>query len=149
MPLPSLMASMVSIANAGAGFTVDLPAGTQSASKTSTSPITASAGWRFNRDATVDRLQSSWAFLHQWGTPSGGTDGDDYEVRFTKNSGTTPSGSSLNTWLALSATRSVTLSRSSIGSSTCNLTVEIRDVATQTVQDSGTYTITATQDPDF
>ena len=125
-------------------FAVDLPSSTQSASRTVTDPANANAGWQFNVDGTVDRRQGSWSYNHDWGTPTGGTPGTDYEIKCAVNSGTTPSGDSVATWLALTSARTWTLSQTTVGSKTCNLTIEIRDAATQTVQDSQTYTVTAT-----
>lgn len=71
--------------------------------------------------------------------------GSSYEIRASNLTGNTPTGT-FNTWLALSATRSWTLTRPAQGTSTCSFTVEIRDTATSTVQDSGTITLTATVD---
>lgn len=63
----------------------------------------------------------------------------DYQVRATKTSGTSPSGT-LATWLGLGTSRAWTLSGTGV---TCNLTVEIRDVATSTVQATASITLTA------
>jgi hypothetical protein len=63
----------------------------------------------------------------------------DYQVRTTKTSGTSPSGT-LATWLGLGTSRAWTLSGTGV---TCNLTVEIRDVATSTVQATAYITLTA------
>lgn len=62
-----------------------------------------------------------------WGTPTGGTPGNGYWIRATLNSGSTPSGSPLNTWLQLSSTRSWSnfKSLSSPGQVVCELTIEI------------------------
>lgn len=142
--MPAFINPFASGGEEGGGFTVDLPASTQAASHTVNSPGSAAAGWRFERPATVDRLQSFWSSHHYWGAPTGGSDGDDYEIKATKNSGSTPTGAAINTWLALSTTRSWQVNRSSLGTTSCNLTIEIRDAATQTVQDSQTYTMSAT-----
>lgn len=66
-----------------------------------------------------------------WGTPTGGTPGNGYWIRATLVSGSTPSGSPLNTWLQLSSTRSWSnfRSNSSVGTTTCTLTIEISPYA--------------------
>lgn len=148
--IPSLLgATTAPLAPGGSGFSVDLPGTTQVAGKTVLTPATATAGWRFNRDGTVDRQQGSWSYRHDWGTPTGGTDGDNYEIKATLNSGSTPSGVTVGVWYALSGTRLYYLYRSSVGSLSCNLTISVRDAATQIVQGSQTYTINATVNSDL
>lgn len=127
----------------GSSVTVGLPGSTQSASRSVTDPSNANAGWRFNADGTVDRRQGSWSYNHDWCDPTGGTPGDDFEIRCTVDSGSTPTGSSTGSWLSLASTCSWSLSQTSVGSKTASLTIEIRDVATETLQDSQTYAISA------
>lgn len=145
--ISALLGSTSAIAAAsGGGFQVDLPATTQSASDLSTFPDDATAGWRFNRNGTIDRQIFSWSYRNDWGTPTGGTDGDDYQIKVTLNSGVTPSGLTMGVWYALSGSRIVYLTRGPIGTASCNLTVSIRDAATLTVQDTQTYTISVSVD---
>jgi hypothetical protein len=66
----------------------------------------------------------------------------DYEVRATA-SGDTPTGSALNTWLALSTTRSWDLTASPGNFLSTTLTVEIRDTATSTVRATATVNMTS------
>lgn len=76
-----------------------------------------------------------------WLTPA--TNMGDYEIRATLNSGTTPDVGTIGTWEALSTTREWTLT--SAGSSvSCELFIEIRWTGNNVVQDSATYTLTAT-----
>jgi hypothetical protein len=73
-----------------------------------------------------------------------GGDPSNYEVRCTVNSGTTPDGDSTGSWLDLGVSaRAWTLTdTSTVGSPiTNNLTIEIRDKATSTVQASATVTM--------
>lgn len=148
--IPALLgASSMVCAAGGEEFLVDLPATTQATNDFAMTPGDAQAGWRFNRSGTVDRMSWSWSPHHTWGTPAGGTDGDDYAIRVTLNSGTPPSGLTLGVWYALSSTRSVTLYRGGIGSVSCNLTVSIRDSTTLTVLDTQTYTISSTVENDY
>lgn len=72
---------------------------------------------------------------------------DDYEVRATLSSGTTPAGT-MGTWLNLGTTRSWTLSvsRSTLGttSATCVVLFEIRPAGGGTVLDSTSITFNVT-----
>lgn len=77
-----------------------------------------------------------------WITPQ--SNYSEYEVKATLNSGDTPAGDSLATWLSLSTSRDWTLQNGTIeGESTCSLTLEIRWTGNNVVQDSATYSITA------
>lgn len=51
----------------------------------------------------------------------------NYEIMFNRVTGSTPTGASVNTWLALSSTRSWTLTQSTTGSKTCDGYIAIRD----------------------
>ena len=80
---------------------------------------------------------------------TGGGSGSDYDIRYTKTSGTTPTGSSVNTWLNLASTADWILTESTNGNSTktCSGTLEIRLAASPfTVLDSCTLTMTADVD---
>jgi hypothetical protein len=72
---------------------VTLPGSTQAATQATSSLIatTAYAGWRFNRDGTVDRQQSfsagTWAYNHDWCTTPSSTVGDDFEISIVLSSG--------------------------------------------------------------
>ena len=65
----------------------------------------------------------SYADIRDWVTPT--SNANLYEVRATRNSGALSSGTT-GTWLALTSTRTWTVTRSVIGTSTANLTIEIR-----------------------
>lgn len=67
--------------------------------------------------------------------------GSDYEVRFTVQSGSI-TGVTAGTWLVLSSTRSVSLSRSETGQSIATVLVELRTVG-GAVLDSATITLSA------
>lgn len=70
----------------------------------------------------------------------------DYETRATKVSGTTPTGT-LGSWVALSTDREWVLTQSAAGSSSCVLTVEIRNATTLEVLDTATITLWAESTP--
>jgi hypothetical protein len=72
------------------------------------------------------------------------TDLSEYEIYATLDSGTTPTGT-LTTWLPLDTSREWTLSTATVGGSvTCQLTMQIRWTGNNVVQDSATYTLSAT-----
>jgi hypothetical protein len=109
---------------------------------------TANAGYQLHSDGTIDLNRATtltWSV--NGGTWLTGGASSDAEVRATLNSGSTPSGSALSTWLNLGTTRNWYVTRSANGTTTCNLTVEIRDASTLTVLDSATIVLTATVDP--
>lgn len=100
-------------------------------------PGSASAQYDVNSDGTISYVTavSGSGTVENWISPIASA-GGNYEVRATKISGTNPTGSALATWLALSTGRSWTLSQTGTGTKACQLQIEIRDVATSTVQDS-------------
>lgn len=65
-----------------------------------------------------------------------------YEVRATLNSGTLTSGTT-GTWLSLGTTRTWTVERSAVGSSSASLTIEVRLIGGSTVLATGNVNITA------
>ncbi len=69
--------------------------------------------------------------------------GNDYEIRVTNTGGSVPGGSPLNTWINPNGLGSAWSVSSSGPLVSTTLFVEIRDEATQTIQTSGTYILTA------
>jgi hypothetical protein len=70
--------------------------------------------------------------------------GADYDVMMTLNSGTSPTGSALATWLNLGSNRSWTVSRGAlIGINTANTTVQIRSATSLVVLATATVVFTA------
>jgi hypothetical protein len=67
----------------------------------------------------------------------------DYQVRATLASGTSMSAGTVGSWLALSSSRTWSQTRTTVGTRSGTLTIEIRDVATSTIIDSASVTITA------
>lgn len=67
----------------------------------------------------------------------------DFEVMFVKNSGTDPSGSLTNTWLALSSDRSWNLNENTNGpaSKSADGVLTIRTVVSQTTKDTSTVSM--------
>lgn len=108
----------------------------------------AQAGWRFNADGTIDR--NAGGYINDWARwyepPQAGV-GASYWARATLVSGSTPGGSALNTWIALSggplwsavAVPNVTLE--SVLLIEIASSADIADLVT-----SGTYTLIADAD---
>jgi len=98
---------------------------------------TASVFIRLNTDGTITKDDGNLANYTdtEWVSPTSTGIGSSYEVRATMTSGVTPVGT-FNSWIALSTNRTWSLSRSNLGTTTSAFTLEIRDTATDTVQDS-------------
>lgn len=103
------------------------------------SPSNASA--RCNIQTSGEITNHGGADTGNWKLPSSAGAGNGYQVRFTQISGDPLVGSSLNTWLNLSSTRSIGIDRNSIGSASATCRVEIRN--------KNTTLIRITQDIDF
>lgn len=97
-------------------------------------------------DVTIVGTLSGTPGAGDWVLPRNAAIGDDYEVRLTVNSGVTPAGSATGSWLALTSDRAWSHTRITVGTTTGNYTVEIRDTLTSTVQASVTFNMTATVD---
>jgi|GEM_PF-6890081 len=84
-----------------------------------------------------------------WLTPVEAGVGAGYWVRLTVTSGATPSGSSAGTWISLAATLSWSWTRSTVGSTTAVVTLEIAsDAAGATVVASRSgIPVTVTREP--
>lgn len=76
-----------------------------------------------------------------WVSPKAAA-GGNFECRLTLNSGTVDIGTT-GSWLALSSDRAWTQSQSGDGSSTANVTLEVRATASGVVLDSQTFTFFA------
>jgi hypothetical protein len=81
-------------------------------------------------------------YLGNWISPVGSA--GLYEARATLMSGSSPVGT-LNSWLALSTTRTWTIVDTAPGgiSKFCTIRIEIRDAATSTVRDTADITLEA------
>jgi hypothetical protein len=107
-------------------------------------PANASAAYRLDNAGNIIRFNGATPTdMGDWITPQ--VNMANYESRATLNSGTTPSGT-LNTWQALTSNRTWTLSRSTVGTSSCSITVEIRRAVDGVVMDSAIISLTAEKD---
>lgn len=88
----------------------------------------ASAQYLFNADGSTSVWVSNGTSGAgaNWGTPTTSGAGANYWIRATLSSGSTPSGSALNTWHQLNAQRGWLVERNStIGTTSCTLSVSI------------------------
>jgi len=109
----------------------------------------ADAGWRFNAAGTTNRRQGTWGGNYDdWVDTLDPSPGVLYEIRATKQSGSESAldTGNLATWEALSATVTYALSNNLQDGTTEDivLKIEVRDAATQTIQDTGYYKISVT-----
>ena len=79
----------------------------------------------------------------EWMTPRSTTEAAKYQIRATRLSGGTPSGT-LGSWLALSSSRSWSISRAASGTAETVLRFEIRNATTLAVVATADITLTAT-----
>jgi hypothetical protein len=104
-------------------------------------PDDATAAYRLNSNGQVESLvNGSPTTLEQWCTPTSAA--GNYEARVTVTSGALSSGTT-GTWLALSTSRTWSVTQSGAGSSFCSFTVEIRRTGTTTVLDSALIDLVA------
>lgn len=93
-----------------------------------TAPATAGVGYRLTsggkEQGGIGTASSIlYSDIGDWVIPNGNA--NLYEARATLNSGAVSSGTT-GSWLALSSTQTWTVTRSVVGTSTANLTIEIR-----------------------
>jgi hypothetical protein len=117
-------------------------------SKTSIYPTDSTARMQFNSDASIS---SNGSNSGAWGSPITANIGNNYYIRADYVSGTSPSGASLGTWLALSTARQWYVSRSGIsGVGTTSGVVSVRiatDIGgTNVVAGPTNFTMNATVD---
>lgn len=106
----------------------------------------ARASYQLRSDGSVWELllQGGNSELEKWIDPDSAAPGD-YEVRVTVNSGSLDIGDSTGIWLALTSNRSWGCEVTGIGTSTANITVDIR-LGSLTVA-SAVITLDATVEP--
>jgi hypothetical protein len=100
------------------------------------SPGSAAAEVTFTSTGTYTGTGNIQGFSGNWITPTSAA-GSAYDIRMTVNSGSTPTGSATGIWLSLGTTRTWTISRSGIGTTASNVTIEIRNASTLAVLSDG------------
>jgi hypothetical protein len=104
----------------------------------------ATASLAINSDGTLtDNAYSSYADTQWWSAAPDAGIGSNYEARITNITGPTPTGWVSGTWYSLSAGKTISVGRFITGVTTVSLTLEIRDTATSTTQDTAALTFDA------
>ena len=130
----------ISKAKAGSDATPDVPPVLQTVGAVHivTDPADATAGVRVERDGDISTLAgASWTQRARWWSGTPGNPGDLHHVRFTYLPGSSVIGSGGGSWLALTSDRSVSISRSSIGSESSQVLIELSDDGGTTVISTG------------
>lgn len=138
------MTGILCVLAGGAGGPIIQLTTPRTISFTSGGILTARAGYGLDPDSYVYTAANSagtYSQSEQWNSIPSTT--GNYEVRATLVSGSTPAGSALATWLAVSSFRSWMLTATAGNFLTCVLTVEVRDTATSTVRATASVTLTA------
>jgi hypothetical protein len=85
----------------------------------------ATATFRLNTNGDIEKVEgATTTVLGAW--ISNPANAASYECRATLTEGDTPTGSALGSWLALSSSRSWTLTQSVAGTKSCTLSIDIR-----------------------
>ena len=100
----------------------------------------------FYTNGTIDYIDPALSSgSTAWYLPTGGTPGNSYWIKITVVSGSTPTGMTSGTLYALSATRALTLTRTSVGTSTSSGNIDIySDAGGTTRVGGGSYTMSTT-----
>jgi hypothetical protein len=87
----------------------------------------------FNADGTYSTFEGATEFDHgNWVEPAGAA--NEWEIRATVTSGSTPTSGTVGSFLALSTTREWQVARGTTGTSTSTLTFEWRRVGLTTIE---------------
>lgn len=127
------------------------PAGTaqitdQLVSQTAFDPSDAVAGYRVNANGDIEALRNAGYTTREVWLLSGVA--ADYEFRAVLDSGDTPAGAALNTWIDASTSPQWSLTETGAGSSmTCVLTVSVRPAGGGATIDTCTVTLYAEVEP--
>jgi hypothetical protein len=106
--------------------------------------LSAVAGYSVRSDSFVYQAANAigtYSQFEQWA--SIGATPANYDVRATLNSGTTPAGSAVGSWLQLNADRTWSLTSSPGNTQTCDLTIEIRPTGGGSTLATASVTLTA------
>ncbi len=122
---------------------VELPTSTLTATDFELHPSSATAWLQFRNDGAVYDQDNSKR--GDWILPNGAAP-DDYEIRANSSSPDTPDSGTMDTWLALSSSRTWSESRSGVGIDSKTFTVDIRKGSSGDPLITRTCTLTADVD---
>ncbi len=126
------------------GVTITLP--NDSVTDSTLAPTNAIANFILNSNGNRQKEVSggSVTTVGAWIDPT--SEAGNYEARGTVLSGSFTTGT-FGTWLALSSSRTWGVTRSTNGTTTASMTLEIREASTGTVMATATISFSATRDP--
>ena len=131
----------ISKAKAGDNATPDVPPAlpTVVATHIVTDPADATTGVQLQRDGDIaTRSGASYTVQGRWWNGAGSTPGDSHHVRFTWLPGATSIGTGGGSWVALTSDHQAVLARSSVGSESAAVLIELSDDGGITVIATGT-----------
>jgi len=111
------------------------------------SPTNSAAEIAVKQNGTIVGEGNQSATSTNWITPRDSTSGDDFEVEFHVNSGSTPTGAAMDTWLALTSDQTIALAQTVAGSKECVVRVRIRQTSDSVVVAEGTATMSVNKEP--
>ena len=108
------------------------------------SPIAASSGYQLNASSDINSITSTLGTIPigKWVVPA--SSASNYEAKATVTSGTLSSGTT-GTWINCAASPGWYRNRTTIGTNTAIITVEIRLIGSTTTLTSASITLTSTQ----
>lgn len=112
-----------------------------------TDPVDATAQFELTNGGDIRKTSgnNTVSDVGDWLVPKFGM--AQFDAMLTVNSGSSPTGASLATWLNLGTTRNWQLAQTAVGTNTSNCTLQIRNATTLVVQDSATITFSAEVSP--
>jgi hypothetical protein len=128
--------SLIAAVAASLGRTAQVSFTTGAVADFQITPGEAAAEVTFTNTGAYTGSGNIQGFSGNWITPTSAA-GSAYDIRMTRNSGSTPSGSATGIWLSLGTTRTWTISQSGAGTTASNVTVEIRNASTLAVLSDG------------
>lgn len=106
---------------------------------------TSYAGVRFNTDGSIDYTANNALNWNQAGVSSwaSGTPPATYYIRATQTAGSTPTSGTLGTWQAMTSARSWHNSRTTVGTKTSTLLIELSSSASGPAETSAAFVLNA------
>ena len=141
------MGMLAAIISAGEGVVVTVTTGI--ITDNVTDPSNATAGCIFHRDGTMSELSPGASSYPSWASPGNATIGDDYEVRYTSQSGDalTSEAAAEDAWVAIDGDMTYSLFNGTVGDDTSVQTFQIRQLGNSRTASSAVIQFHADVDP--